>query len=150
MVCCHDLVRAIQAPSIVMADHIPPEARRRNMQAIRSKNTKPEITVRKLIFSLGYRYRLHYQKLAGKPDIVFPGRKKAIFIHGCFWHVHENCKRSNIPSGEYWANKLKRNKLRDVENQHKLSVAGWKILIIWECQLKDMVKLEELIIAFLE
>lgn len=108
------------------------------MQLIRSKNTQPEIKVRKLTFSLGYRYRLHDAKLPGRPDIVFPKKRKVIFVHGCFWHQHEGCTSSKIPTSnvDYWKPKLERNKKRDIENQSKLKNDNWSFLILWECELK--------------
>ncbi len=108
------------------------------MAAIKSKNTKPELFVRKLLFSLGYRFRLHRSDLPGKPDIILKKYNTAVFVHGCFWHQHQGCKRSNIPKSnlKYWTNKLSRNVQRDKENKRMLKKAGWKIFIIWECECK--------------
>jgi DNA mismatch endonuclease (patch repair protein) len=133
-----------------MIDAIAAEKRSQIMRRVRRKNTAPEIVVRKLIFSMGYRYRLHRKQLPGSPDIVFPGKKKIIFVHGCFWHMHE-CKKGRPPKSNenYWLPKLERNKQRDNENLAKLEIEGWKVLVIWECQLKDLLKLEDTIKAFL-
>ena len=118
------------------------EQRSRNMSAIKSKNTKPEIAVRKLLHSMGYRFRLHSKGLPGSPDIVLPKYKTLIFVHGCFWHRHENCKYASNPKTrkEFWENKFKANINRDNLNQANLSLRGWKIIIIWECQLKGDMK----------
>ena len=118
------------------------EQRSRNMSAIKSKNTKPEITVRKLLHSMGYRFRLHRKDLPGSPDIVLPKYKTVIFVHGCFWHRHENCKYASTPKTrkEFWEKKFRENINRDNLNQANLSLKGWKIIIIWECQLKGDIK----------
>ena len=115
------------------------EARSRNMSAIKSKNTKPEIIVRKLLHSMGYRFRLHKKDLPGSPDIVLPKYKTVIFVHGCFWHRHHNCKFATTPKTrtEFWENKFKENIERDIRNQNKLQNLGWKSRIIWECEIKD-------------
>jgi len=141
------------AQVLLMADHVSQEARSRIMRAIRSANTQPELTVRRLLFSKGYRYRLHVQGLAGKPDIVFPNRRKVIFIHGCFWHQHSNrrCPISQRPRSNtsYWFPKLARNVSRDRENQEKLHKSGWKVLVLWECKLKQSKVLVSRLIQFL-
>ncbi|MCK9268580.1 MAG: very short patch repair endonuclease [Alkaliphilus sp.] len=113
------------------------EQRSRNMSRIRSKNTRPEIDVRKYLFSRGYRYRVNYN-ITGKPDIVFPKKKIAIFIHGCFWHLH-GCKYSTMPktNKQFWENKLNRNKIRDKIVESRLDDEGWKIYTVWECELKE-------------
>ena len=116
-----------------------PESRRRTMQAIRSKNTKPEMAVRRMLHAKGYRYRLHRKDLPGSPDLVFQARKKVIFVNGCFWHGH-SCKdgsRTPKTNSDYWGSKRARNMERDAENLKKLAELGWQILIIWECELKD-------------
>jgi len=122
--------------------HKVSEQRSRNMSAIKSKNTKPEITVRKLLHSMGYRFRLHRKDLPGSPDIVLPKYKTVIFVHGCFWHRHENCKYATTPKTrkEFWEKKFRENINRDNLNQANLSLKGWKIIIIWECQLKGDIK----------
>ena len=118
--------------------HKVSEQRSRNMSAIKSKNTRPEIVVRKLLHSMGYRFRLHRKDLPGSPDIVLPKYKTAIFVHGCFWHRHENCKYASTPKtrSEFWESKFEGNIKRDKINQTNLIKLGWKIIIIWECQLK--------------
>ncbi len=122
------------------------------MSRVRSKNTKPELQIRRLVWSLGYRYRLHSKKLPGRPDIVFPGRKKVIFIHGCYWHQHDNCRQYRMPRSklDFWLPKLEGNKKRDVFNQQMLREMGWDYLVIWECQLKDKEKVASRIVDFLE
>lgn len=106
-----------------------------NMRAIRSKDMKPELAVRSLIHGMGYRYRLHRHDLPGRPDMVFPSRRKTIFVHGCFWHSHD-CRKAHEPKTnlDYWRPKLKRNKLRDARNLAALKAAGWQCLVIWECE----------------
>lgn len=120
------------------------------MSKVRSKNTTPELAVRKLVFSLGYRYRLHAKNLPGKPDLFFPGRKKAIFVHGCFWHYH-NCKIGHIPKSrlDYWEPKLIARRERDASNAAALAELGWGVLVIWECEIKDQEKLTQTICMFL-
>ena len=122
--------------------HKVSEQRSRNMSAIKSKNTKPEIAVRKVLHSMGYRFRLHSKDLPGSPDIVLPKYKTVIFVHGCFWHRHENCKYASTPKTrkEFWENKFKSNVKRDNLNQANLSLKGWKIIILWECQVKEDMK----------
>lgn len=114
-----------------------PETRSYNMSRIKGKDTKPEIKVRKWLWANGYRYRLHSEKLPGKPDIIFPMRRKAIFVHGCFWHKH-NCKYFKWPKSriDFWENKINENARRDRKNYKKLKKQGWEYLIIWECELK--------------
>ena len=109
------------------------------MSAIKSKNTKPEIAVRKLLHSMGYRFRLHRKDLPGSPDIVLPKYKTVIFVHGCFWHRHENCKYASTPKTrkEFWNKKFNDNILRDKKNLEILSSLGWKIIIIWECEIRN-------------
>ena len=125
--------------------------RSRIMRAVRSKDTKPEIIVRKLSFSLGYRHRLHRKDLPGKPDLVYPSRKKVIFVHGCFWHGHD-CKRgARVPKThkEYWVKKIGGNIARDKKNQMLLKETGWEYLIVWECEIKDSEILGERLKIFL-
>lgn len=120
-----------------MADVHDKETRSFNMSQIKSKNTKPEMLIRKFLFSKGFRYRLHVKNLPGKPDIVLPKYKTIIFINGCFWHGHENCKYYVIPKTrtEWWLDKINRTKQRESENFLQLSESGWKIVTIFECQL---------------
>jgi len=128
-----------------------PQERSALMSRIRSKNTKPEMTVRRLIFSMGYRYRLHSRQLPGKPDLVFAGRNKVIFVHGCFWHAH-SCNRGFKPKTnvEFWQKKLQTNQLRDERAVKELHAAGWKCLTIWECEVGDVERLAHRVKAFLE
>lgn len=120
-----------------MADNHTPEVRSYNMSRIRSKGTKPEEMVRKYLFAQGFRYRKNVRKLPGCPDIVLPKYRTVIFVHGCFWHMH-NCGRFKWPSSntEYWEPKIKRNAERDRLNQEKLRADGWKVIVIWECEIK--------------
>lgn len=106
-----------------------------NMRAIQSKGMRPELALRSLVHKLGYRFRLHRSDLPGKPDLVFPSRRKVIFVHGCFWHSHK-CKIAHVPKSNqgYWGPKLQRNKARDGKNVAALKAAGWKVLVIWECK----------------
>jgi len=124
------------------------------MSAIRSKNMKPEMLVRRLVYSLGYRYRLHKKDLPGKPDLVFGPRRKVIFVHGCFWHQHADpdCKDGRLPKSrlEYWIPKLERNTSRDKANLAALEELGWKTLVVWECETKDLEVLQIRISQFLE
>ena len=115
------------------------EARSRNMAAIKSKNTKPEIEVRKILHEMGYRFRLHRKDLPGNPDIVLPKYKTAIFVNGCFWHQHEGCKYACLPKTktDFWKKKLEGNKKRDKVKQSQLNELGWKIINVWECEIKD-------------
>ena len=128
-----------------MADTHSKEVRSKNMSHIRSTNTKPEETVRKYLFSRGLRYRKNVRKLPGCPDIVLPKYKTVVFVNGCFWHMHD-CGRFVWPSSnkEYWSKKINRNVERDAENHRILSEQGWKVLVIWECQLKKKVANEYL------
>jgi DNA mismatch endonuclease (patch repair protein) len=124
--------------------------RSENMRAIRGKDTKPELVVRSLVHRLGYRFRLHRSDLPGKPDMVFPARRKVIFVHGCFWHSHR-CKAGLTPNTnkEFWAKKLRSNELRDQRTLDSLKKLNWKTLVIWQCQLKDAGKLHRRIERFL-
>ncbi len=126
--------------------------RSENMRRIRSKDTNPELLIRRLVFKMGYRYRLYGKNLPSKPDLVFAGRKKVIFIHGCFWHQHMNCIDSHIPktNRDYWVAKLNKNKVRDKKNQVEIKKLGWSFLIIWECKTKNTSKLSREIKTFLE
>lgn len=120
------------------------------MGRIGSKNTAPELVVRRLLHSLGYRFRLHRKDLPGTPDIVLPGRRKAIFVHGCFWHAH-GCRIGRPPKSrpEFWEPKLARNRARDEGNSRDLEEAGWDVLTVWQCETKDKAALSELLEKFL-
>ncbi|SOE59068.1 T/G mismatch-specific endonuclease [Burkholderia sp. YR290] len=120
------------------------------MRRIRSRDTAPEIQIRKIAHRLGFRFRLHRRDLPGKPDLVFPSRKKVIFVHGCFWHQH-SCSEGRVPSSNssYWAPKLARNVERDTAALQALASLGWSTLVIWECELRNEVVLVDKIQAFL-
>lgn len=137
-----------------MADKLTPEERSANMARIRSKDTKPEMLVRRAAHRLGYRYRLHQKNLPGKPDLVFPGRKAVIFVHGCFWHQHEaeRCLDGRRPKSNtgYWSEKLDRNVARDALARERLTSEGWRSMIIWECETRDPFELDRKIIEFLD
>jgi len=122
------------------------------MARIRSKNMRPELGVRKLIFAMGYRYRLHARDLPGCPDLVFRPRRKVIFVHGCFWHRHAKCALARLPKSrpDFWEPKLEGNRKRDEKNNRSLVREGWKVLTVWECQLKDTARLERRIRGFLD
>lgn len=129
-----------------MADVHSPEVRSYNMSRIRSRNTKPEELVCKYLFSQGFRYRKNDKRLPGKPDIVLPKYKTVIFVNGCFWHMHEGCKYFVWPksNAEFWRDKIQRNSIRDQENYRQLSEMGWKIIVIWGCQLKKDIRTKTL------
>jgi DNA mismatch endonuclease, patch repair protein len=121
------------------------------MARIRSKNTTPELFVRRIVYGMGFRYRLHVSKLPGKPDLVFTKLKKIIEVRGCFWHRHSGCIDSHVPKSrmEYWAPKLSRNVQRDKDNLAVLRKDGWKILMLWECETKEPAALAKRIGLFL-
>jgi DNA mismatch endonuclease (patch repair protein) len=121
-----------------MPDNLSPEDRRRNMQAIRSSDTKPELVVRRFLHSHGLRFRLHVSNLPGKPDIVLPRHRMVVFVNGCFWHSH-SCGRAIVPSTResYWAPKLQRTVRRDRENNAKLRATGWRVVRVWECETQN-------------
>lgn len=135
-----------------VADTVSKQRRSEIMSHIRSKGMAPEMAVRRLVFSLGYRYRLHQKDLPGKPDLVFSSRRKVIFVHGCFWHQHRGCVDSRTPrtNQAYWIPKLERNKKRDKSNRAKLTKMGWRSLVIWECWTRDAPRLERMIRQFLD
>ena len=128
-----------------MADTMSPQQRHRCMAAIKGKDTKPEMIVRKYLHSLGYRYGLHNKKLPGCPDLVLRKYRTVIFIHGCFWHGHEDCKYYRIPktNEEFWQKKITRNRQRDIESERLLKQKGWNVITIWECDLKNKDKRKE-------
>lgn len=123
-------------------DRLTKEQRHRNMAAIRGKGTKPEILVRKYLFRHGYRYRLNYSRLPGHPDIVLRKYRTVIFVNGCFWHGHANCKYFRMPKSnvEFWKNKIERNRERDKKEQRQLAAMGWHCIMVWECQLKPKIR----------
>lgn len=124
------------------------------MSRIGARNTGPEIAVRRLVHAMGYRYRLHDPKLPGKPDLVFRSRKKVIFVHGCFWHRHDDssCKLARLPKSrlDFWLPKLDANAARDAKKQEELRVLGWDVMVIWECELRNLSLLQDKIFAFLK
>jgi len=136
-----------------MVDFVSAEKRSNIMRGSRSKNTRPELRVRRLLHAMGYRFRIHGNRLPGKPDVVFPGRKKAILVHGCFWHQHDDpaCKVARQPSSNtaYWSEKFARNRERDTRNLDALSAAGWSVLTVWECEIHDTSSLEKRLRKFL-
>jgi DNA mismatch endonuclease (patch repair protein) len=137
----------------MMADIFSKDFRSLNMSKINSKNTVPEVKLRKLLWKEGYRFRKNVKWLPGKPDIVFTKKRKVIFVNGCFWHQH-GCKRSSVPKSntEYWIPKLAKNKERDIENINKLQNGGWQVFVVWECMLtgKEIGKTMEKIKQFLD
>lgn len=132
-------------------DNLSAKRRSANMRQIRSKDTVPEIELRRLVHHLGCRFRLHRKDLPGKPDLVLPARRKVIFLHGCFWHHHRACADGRIPKSrvEYWEPKLIQNVKRDRQNCERLRALGWKSLVVWECELTDRPKLVERLRRFL-
>ncbi|WP_306016861.1 very short patch repair endonuclease [Oceanicaulis sp. MMSF_3324] len=134
------------------SDVFTPQDRARVMRAVKGKDTKPEMIVRRLAHAMGYRFRLHRKDLPGKPDLVFPGRKAVIFVHGCFWHGHDCARGSRQPkqNAEYWRTKIGRNVERDTDNLETLASQGWRTQVIWECEMKDRDALAERIRAFLD
>ena len=136
-----------------MIDTLTPKERSERMSRIRGKDTKPEMIVRRLAHGMGYRYRLHYRNLPGIPDLVFPRLKKVLFIHGCFWHRHPDpqCKLARLPKSrlDFWKPKLEANRQRDIANQIKTRDLGWKVLVVWECEIRDKEQLENKLVKFL-
>ncbi|WP_280800264.1 MULTISPECIES: very short patch repair endonuclease [unclassified Mesorhizobium] len=126
--------------------------RRRVMSAVRGRDTKPEMVVRRLLHSMNYRYRLHRKELPGRPDIVFVGRRKAIFVHGCFWHRHLGCSKTTMPKTRagFWAEKFERNVERDRNAEDRLKDAGWSTFTVWECETRSSDTLASQLHAFLE
>lgn len=135
-----------------MTDILSKEKRSWNMSRIRSGNTKPEIAVRRTLHFLGYRFRLHRKDLPGKPDIVLPKYRTVIFVHGCFWHRHENCRYSYNPKSrtEFWQDKFAANIERDKQNAADLKMLGWRQLVIWECETKNPENIRSIIEHFFE
>ena len=122
-----------------MADNVNKEVRSYNMSRIKGKDTKPEMLVRRYLHNHGFRYRLHVKKLPGTPDIVLPKYKTVIFVHGCFWHGHEGCKKSSLPKtrAEWWREKIKKNIINDANSVEALQQQGWRVIILWQCQMKE-------------
>ncbi len=132
-------------------DRLTPEERSRLMSRVRGKDTGPELVVRRLAHRLGFRFRLHRRDLPGTPDLVFPRLRKAILVHGCFWHSHVGCRAGRAPSSneDYWEPKLRRNVERDAANQEALRRLGWEVLVIWECETRKPAVLAERLGTFL-
>lgn len=136
-----------------MSDTLSPPERSARMALIRAKDTKPELIARRLIHGMGYRYRLHRRDLPGCPDLVFPSRRKVIFLHGCFWHRHgKQCPLTRWPKSrmQFWRPKLEANHARDLRNQRELNALGWRWMVIWECELQDKERLWTKIREFLD
>ena len=134
-------------------DRLTPKQRSANMSRIRSRDTKPEMIVRRLLYAAGYRYRLHGSALPGKPDLVFKGRRKVILVHECFWHQHEEerCREGRKPKSNmrYWHTKLERNVERDRRNEAELRALGWDVLVVWACEMRSSGELLARLVAFL-
>jgi len=132
-------------------DNLTPLQRSETMRRIRGKGTKPELAVRSLVHRLGFRFRLHDKKLPGKPDLVFRSRRKVIQVHGCFWHQHTPACKAITPKSntDFWKPKLRRNVARDLENVKALTRDGWKVLTIWECEVRDAKALTKRLTRFL-
>lgn len=137
-----------------MSDVVTPARRSEIMASIRSKGTKPEMALRRLLHSMGYRYRLHRTDLPGTPDIIFPSGRKIILVHGCFWHQHADpsCKITRRPKSnqQYWDEKLSRNVTRDADNKMRLRSLGWQILVVWECEIRSRHNFLAPVIEFLD
>jgi DNA mismatch endonuclease, patch repair protein len=129
-----------------------PAKRSAVMRAVKGRGTSPELAVRRLVWSLGGRYRLNRADLPGKPDIVLPGRRLAIFVHGCFWHGHDCARGARVPKAnrDYWTAKVERNRARDAKAREALAAAGWRVETVWECELKDRTGLEARVRSWLE
>ena len=134
-----------------MVDRLSPEARSRNMARISGKDTSPEMTVRRLLHNMGYRYQLHLRSLPGRPDLVFPRRRKAVFVHGCFWHRHQGCRYAYRPKSrtDFWDGKFAQNIERDARNLCALADRGWEALVVWQCEIKDLGLLRNRLSEFL-
>ena len=128
-----------------MTDVYPPEKRSSVMRQVKARDTTPELAVRKALTRLGVRYRLHRKDLPGNPDIVLPGRKLALFVHGCFWHGHDCARGARVPkqNRDYWLGKVAKNRARDAANRDRLAELGWRVETIWECELKDAAALSQ-------
>lgn len=130
-----------------MVDSLTPESRSRNMAKIRGKDTGPELLVRRAAHAIGLRFRLHRRDLPGTPDLVFPGRRIVLFVHGCFWHRHPGCRMAYMPKSriDFWQAKFDTNVARDARNLAELAGEGWTVAVIWECETRDPVRLRQII-----
>ncbi|MBW4056026.1 MAG: DNA mismatch endonuclease Vsr [Proteobacteria bacterium] len=135
-----------------MVDTLSPKERSKLMSKIRGKDSIPEIKLRRLVHSMGFRYRLHVRDLPGTPDLVFSAKHAVIFMHGCFWHRHGGCKLARLPKSRlyFWEVKLESNRQRDIYNQQQLLELGWRVLVVWECQLSDAANVTRIVQEFLK
>lgn len=133
-------------------DNVSPQRRSEIMARVRATNTAPEMLIRRLVFSMGRRYRLHDRSLPGSPDLVFRGARKIIFVHGCFWHRHARCVLARMPKSrlDFWRSKLETNRERDRRNIARLRRAGWRVMVVWECELSKLARLSTRIRRFLD
>jgi len=133
-------------------DTLSPKERSERMSLIRCTGSAPEMKLRRLVHRMGFRYRLHVKELPGKPDLVFPARNAVIFMHGCFWHRHKGCRLARLPKSKlgFWKPKLEANKERDLRNQQQLESMGWRVLVIWECEMADVEHVSIIIREFLQ
>lgn len=134
-----------------MADVLTPSQRSYCMSQIQGKDTRPELAVRSLLHRMGYRFRLHRKDLPGKPDIVLPRFRSVVFVHGCYWHRHKGCKYAYVPKTRrsFWKSKFKENVNRDSRTRKQLHGLGWKVLVLWECEIRDIANLQEHLDSFL-
>lgn len=123
-----------------LADTLSPSERSERMSRVRGKDSAPEMKLRRLVHGMGFRYRLHVRELPGKPDLVFPSKRAVIFMHGCFWHRHEACKLARLPKSklDFWRTKLEANKERDLLHKRQLRELGWRVLVVWECEMSNI------------
>ena len=135
-------------------DTLTPTERSERMARVHGEDTTPELRVRRLLSEMGYRYRLHYKRVPGRPDIAFPGRRKALFVHGCFWHRHPSpsCPLARLPKSrlDFWLPKLEGNRARDLRTQRALRARGWRVHVVWECQLRNEESVRRALRRFLE
>ncbi|WP_256549230.1 very short patch repair endonuclease [Phenylobacterium sp. LH3H17] len=134
-----------------LVDHLTPAQRSAHMGRIRRADTKPEWIVRRMLHALGYRFRLQWAAAPGRPDVAFPGRRKIIFVHGCFWHQHAGCRNATMPRTrtEFWQEKFARNRERDMRDLVRAEAGGWTVLVVWECETKAKAGLEARLVEFL-
>jgi len=134
------------------ADTLSREERSSLMSRVRNRDTGPELLLRRVLTHLGYRYRVQYERVPGRPDIAFPGRRKAIWVHGCFWHQHPGCPRATLPKSrrDFWIPKLEANRRRDLATQEEVRELAWDILVVWECEMRDRDGLARICVEFLD